>query len=379
MPLSEGPLLADSSRSPGCILNDWCWPIAASRSSPQDQRIRTIYRENKMYHISRWCIAITTSLLVLAGGVLAQSQPTEIPFHSTTIVRLASTEDAAALLGNADSWVRDLSPFDRSARIRQPVDPGQDAFLKFAAAQAQAWTPEQIDTLRMIVESAGRRIESLDLQLSLPPIVMLVRTSGNEESHAAYTRENAIILPDAMLSMPTDQLEQLFLHELFHVMSGYEPAIRRPLYGIIGHSPCLNVPFPEELLPLKITNPDAFHRDFCIDIQAAGTSQTVTPILYAKGPYTEGDFFDWLVFRLMAVERSGDDWRPVRDENGLRMFGPGEVSGFFESIGKNTNYIIHPEEIMADNFAFAIVERDDLPNPEISARLLDELGSRIND
>ena len=232
-----------------------------------------------------------------------------------------------------------------------------------------------MDALQAVVRSADRRIESLDLQLSLPSTVLLLRTSGNEESNAPYTRENAIILPDNVLSISTDDLEYLFLHELFHVMSRHDPAIRETLYRIIGYSPCYELPFPEELLPLKMTNPDAFGSSFCIDIEAAGTSQTVTPILYAKGPYTGGAFFDWLVFRLMAVKRSEGQWRPIRDKDGLRLFDPGEVSNFFEQIGKNTDYIIHPEETMADNFVFAITERDDLPNPEITARLLDALRS----
>ena len=323
----------------------------------------------------RWCFAVTTALLIFVGAAWSQTQPREISFHSTTKVRLSSVEDAAALLGSADPWVRDLSSFDRSARIRQLVDPGQDGFLKFASAQAKTWTAEQMDALQAVVRSADRRIESLDLQLSLPSTVLLLRTSGNEESNAPYTRENAIILPDNVLSISTDDLEYLFLHELFHVMSRHDPAIRETLYRIIGYSPCYELPFPEELLPLKMTNPDAFGSSFCIDIEAAGTSQTVTPILYAKGPYTGGAFFDWLVFRLMAVKRSEGQWRPIRDKDGLRLFDPGEVSNFFEQIGKNTDYIIHPEETMADNFVFAITERDDLPNPEITARLLDALRS----
>ena len=225
----------------------------------------------------RWCFAIATAQLILVGAAWSQAQPREIPFHSTTKVRFASVEHAAALLGSADPWVTELSSFDRSARMRQLVDPGQDGFLKFASAQAKAWSAEQIDALRAAVESADRRIESLNLQLSLPSTVLLIRTSGNEESHAAYTRENAIILPDSMLSMSKDDMEQLFLHELFHVMSRHEPAIREPLYKIIGYRPCFEVPFPEELLPLKITNPDATGRNFCIDIEAAARPAASSP------------------------------------------------------------------------------------------------------
>lgn len=321
------------------------------------------------------CLAVIASVLISVCAARAEPKPTEMPFHSATTLRFAPAEEAAALLGTADSWVEALSSFDRAARMRRPDDPGQGHFLDFAAAQSMDWTPEQISALRAAIQAADERIESLDLQLSLPSTVLLIRTSGEEESNAAYTRANAIILPDSMLGMPQDQLEQLFLHELFHIMSRHEPAIREPLYGVIGYSPCANVPFPAELLPLKMTNPDAFGLNFCIDVEAGGRSQTVTPILFAKGPYSGGTFFDYLVFRLMAVERSGGQWQPVRDDAEPRLFGPGEVSNFFEQIGTNTNYVIHPEETIANNFVFALTGRDDLPDPDITARLLDAMRS----
>jgi len=42
-----------------------------------------------------------------------------------------------------------------------------------------------------------------------------------------------------------------------------------------------------------------------------------------------------------------------------------EVTNFFEQIGNHTKYIIDPEEITADNFAFWINGKKDLPRPEI--------------
>jgi len=122
----------------------------------------------------------------------------------------------------------------------------------------------------------------------------MVRTNGNEEGHHAYTREHAIILPDDELGRTADGLEQLFLHELFHVMSRHDPSIRESLDGMIGYRACPDVPFPGELLPLKMTNPDAFHRDSCIDVEVAGAARTVTPVLYAGGAYTEGGLLEAL-------------------------------------------------------------------------------------
>jgi hypothetical protein len=49
------------------------------------------------------------------------------------------------------------------------------------------------------------------------------------------------------------------------------------------------------------------------------------------------------------------------------------VSGFFEQIGKNTKYIIHPEEILADNFALLFLGNKDVPSPEIIRKMKDVL------
>jgi hypothetical protein len=41
------------------------------------------------------------------------------------------------------------------------------------------------------------------------------------------------------------------------------------------------------------------------------------------------------------------------------------VEGFFEQIGRNTDYIIHPEETLANNFVYLMMAKEDLKNPDI--------------
>jgi len=45
------------------------------------------------------------------------------------------------------------------------------------------------------------------------------------------------------------------------------------------------------------------------------------------------------------------------------LVGLQQVAGFFEQVGRNTEYIIHPEEILADNFAILILQEHDVPSP----------------
>jgi hypothetical protein len=47
-----------------------------------------------------------------------------------------------------------------------------------------------------------------------------------------------------------------------------------------------------------------------------------------------------------------------------------ELQGFFEQVGRNTQYLIHPEEILADNFAIAISGQTDVKSPAIPREIL---------
>ena len=61
-------------------------------------------------------------------------------------------------------------------------------------------------------------------------------------------------------------------------------------------------------------------------------------------------------------------------ENGETIIIPIEqAEDLYEKIGKNTDYVINPEEVLADNFAFMIVEKKDLPTPEVVNRMKEVL------
>ena len=80
-----------------------------------------------------------------------------------------------------------------------------------------------------------------------------------------------------------------------------------------------------------------------------------------------GEFFEYLEFHFLAVEKSGDsqDLRVVSGSASSKLAGMQDVSGFMEQVGRNTNYVIHPEEILADNFALLILNEHNVLSPEI--------------
>ena len=42
---------------------------------------------------------------------------------------------------------------------------------------------------------------------------------------------------------------------------------------------------------------------------------------------------------------------------------------FFEQVGRNTNYIINPEEILAENFAFLLTRKPVTGTPELIEKM----------
>ena len=52
---------------------------------------------------------------------------------------------------------------------------------------------------------------------------------------------------------------------------------------------------------------------------------------------------------------------------------PKKEPAFFEKVGKNTNYIIHPDEILADNFVHLVIGTKNLSTP----RIIDEMRAAL--
>jgi len=68
--------------------------------------------------------------------------------------------------------------------------------------------------------------------------------------------------------------------------------------------------------------------------------------------------------------------RATYDPSKIALLDVSKVQGFYEQVGSNTDYIIHPEEILADNFKFLLVGMTNLPSPEIQQNLAAALRQR---
>ncbi|HAV63263.1 MAG TPA: hypothetical protein DCY13_12975 [Verrucomicrobiales bacterium] len=317
-------------------------------------------------------ILTVTMLLILAGSWrISAATDSWALIEGASRIALATPERGRALLGERDEFIRALSAFDRSARIKREGAITETEFLEFVAGQVREWTAADTSVLEPAIQRVQGHLAGW--RLALPETVWLIKTTGKEEGDAAYTRGNAVILPVAKLSESARQLERLLLHELFHVLSRHQPQLRDRMYGIVGFRRVGAVKLPQIWEDRRITNPDAPIIEHAITVKRDDRHFTAMPFLYSREPeYRSVDrrsFFAFLEFRLLEIAEERDGWKPALRKGEPVLHAPDSVSGFFEQIGRNTSYIIHPEEVLADNFALLMLGESDLPSPAVVSSL----------
>jgi hypothetical protein len=187
------------------------------------------------------------------------------------------------------------------------------------------------------------------------------------------------VLPQSELNKSQKDLQKLICHELFHILSRQNPELRERLYGIIGFTKCNEIALPPDLERRKITNPDAPRNDHFIRLTIAGQESLAVPILLSRVETYDvkrgGEFFAYLQFQFLVVEKDGrsGNFKPVTEGSSPKLVGMERISGFMEQIGKNTDYIIHPEEILADNFALLVLDARTAASPEILQKMREVL------
>ncbi len=289
-----------------------------------------------------------------------------------TIIKFANQVKGQQIIQTADEFITQLSPFDRSARLHVsgPVD--QETFLAFLKMHVLEWSQDDLEKLNRVMALMQADISLF--HLPLPAEIWLVKTTGEEEGGGTYTRGNAVLLPQHRLDRDLINLKELLIHEFFHILSRYNPNIRDQLYAIIGFRPCGEIELPPAYRQRLITNPDSPKNQHAIQIQFTGQTCQVIPILYAEPAIydesTQKAHFEYLAARWMVIEYINGKWHSTIKNNDLILLEPEEMEGFYEQIGRNTSYIVQPEEIMACNFTDMVTQKNDLANPEIPARIL---------
>lgn len=313
------------------------------------------------HSMNYWWAVFALSLLLPACQTTPEVESTIEPSPGKVVQLLDSIQSAQQLQTDSkEGFFEKISTLDMKLQMGIPPDSTIAAsvlrqhYPSFLAGQAMPFNAKDRVLLRATFEQAYAFCDSLNPGL-LPDTVLVGKMQTDSFGPSVFfTRERAIFIPRNELYEGNRTLLPVMLHELFHIISRYNPALRTELYALIGYQR-LHAPlhFPKPLLEQRLLNPDGISHDYAIELaDATGQTKHYISVITAdtNSTYPEKRYFDYIDFRLYPLLPT-DTGYTVQPQ-GVQ---PEAAPGFFEQIGDNTGYIIHPDEILADNFVLLVL------------------------
>lgn len=272
------------------------------------------------------------------------------------LVNFVNRESAAKVLAREDDYIMNLSQFDYASKFKSQSSLNEDERYEFYKQASSEWSDKEKDKVLKAVCFLLRNTKSLDL--NKPDKLNFIKTNGYEEGGAAYTRGQYIIITeDDIENLSDDAMNYVVAHEFFHMYSRYNKDMKKDFYKLINFEEVLGVNLPSEIENLRITNPDAPITNYFIECGYKGKNYKFIPIIYANREFDiefSNTFFDYLEDPLLAVEIKDDIANPIYVDGKVLIVEKSETDNFYKQTGENTYYSLHPEEIMADNFALYV-------------------------
>ena len=290
--------------------------------------------------------------------------------------RVADKTEGAELMLSNDAYYDNLTQNDLDFKM-QKKGATLDEYKEFSKKQVIDYTDEEkkiIDKemrkITKVIEERGYKLPDLD------QIVFINTTMKEECDAAAYTHGTQIYFNGEYmteLSKTEDgmkYLDVIFAHELFHCITRCNSDFRSEMYKII-HFTIQDEEYeiPPSVEEYFISNPDVEHHNSFATFKIKGKDIDCFTAFVTKRHFEKkGDnFFDISTTALVPVDGTDIYYTPEDAEN------------FDEVFGKNTDYVIDPEECLAENFgllfAFGMEGPDGkgYPDPEILTSMEDVL------
>lgn len=332
-------------------------------------------------------------LLLLLGLWRCQAQPAAttplIILDAKHAVRLLdSAQTASALLTDTiDHFFERVTAVEMSIQMKTPLQPGQtradllSEFKDYLRRDAASFTPDEMAFVADVVQEMWQTAQKAALDV-FPDTLLLLKIKGKPYGPSVYyTRQNVIVIPQDVLRLRRRQdfLNTMY-HELFHVYSRLNPDKRARLYRRIGFESIgmHRLELPQPLAERILHNPDGADFAQKITLKEGNKITEAIPIIYANElGYTPQKrlFFAYLEFSLFEIIPQADGrWYVRTQEDGLSStLDMQKLPDFYRQIGDNTTYIIHPDEVLADNFALLMASKKD----PLALKRLSESGQKL--
>lgn len=311
-----------------------------------------------------FCFLTGLSLVLLATSSVSYAQDADtVRFH------FATEKEARVLVCSDDVFTRGWSEFDIVSRLQDTCGTKSD-LLALKQVEVRDWTEEEKQLILSDMHEINRIIRTEGYKLPFPEEVILVKSTMKDEGGAAgYTQANWIALSDSYIERADKEARRyLLLHELSHILTRNSMEYKTRLYSALGFKVIPEgMVYPEELKKIRISNPDIGAYDSYGPFKVNGRKENCAMYLYAGRPYTGGKFFEYVEIAFVPYD---SNMNPKRDADGkLIMYNMSQIEDFAERVGKNTEYIIHPEEILAENFVLAFLREPDVATPKLQKKV----------
>lgn len=280
--------------------------------------------------------------------------------------RFADATEAAQLRLANREYFENLNQLDLNFRM-QKLDATLEELEAFAAAQTLDFTDAEMAALDEAMAWMEQTCATRGYALPATDGIVFAKTTMADECDAGgYTHGTQIYLGQKVMDYAFSEkpeirtyFKRIVAHELFHCLTRNHPDFRRDMYGILGFTIGEECAFSEAIREKMISNPDVEHHDAHATFFIGGEPLECVAVFMTEKPFEQpGDrFFDGKVTGLVPVD------------DPATLYTADDAENFWEVFGKNTDYVIDPEETLADNFSFTIMggpEAAELfPSPEI--------------
>jgi hypothetical protein len=295
------------------------------------------------------------------------------------LFQFASAQQGALILSTDDEYVQATAALERQAKMRsaKPVSTGD--YLAYMGRTSQEWSESDKKVLLphlLAVQSFAQQ-----LVWQLPEPILIIRASAALEDNLPHTRASAIVLPDAVFQNFPMSLQYLLVHELFHVLTRAHPDLKAKAYALFGFELCKKVLLDPVVSNLRITNPDAPLSEHSIALEHGGKKVHALPYImfHSDRVMPQDGFIRNLMVYWLFVERDSHGqcsasqgvWPPIGSS-------PMQMPDLFNKIGRNTQYLFHPEEIAAENVAkLYMLETKQLATKDVATPAMIEQLKRL--
>lgn len=322
------------------------------------------------------------SVLVSCRSNKSQNPTTDK--DSSVVTFVDSMAAAKAIVeDDVDGFFDQISIIDMAIQLKteKPFASRASALKEYKSyleTEVMDWTDTEKILLNEIFDSIKMQVNRVNPELMPEDIRLIKIRTTHYGPDVYYTRGHNIMIPENALTRQgaREMLEPVMIHEVFHIISRYDKLLREKIYALIGffpHNQKLDV--PKTISDRWLTNPDGVTTEYYIQLRDEDKVAKAIPLILSnKEKFTAANpsFFSYLQFDLFELDVPTG--KIMHGDKLSTTLTDGMMPGFFEQIKDNTQYIIHPDEISADNFIYAIT-RSNIKDPK---RFSEEGGALVD-